>query len=113
MSNSVNAISGAAKYLRPTLMFTLIGMSFMIVLSVAINKMPKKERKGAGFGIVVLGLISSIIGMMYNFWIYAKETGIAAAAKAQGETLFTKMQAKISGGGAPAGATNIGATTAV
>ena len=98
MSN-VNAISGAAKYLRPTLMFTLIALSFMIILSVAISKMPKKERKGAGFGIVVMGLITSIVAMMYNFWIYAKETGIAAAAKAQGQTLFTKMQAKISGGG--------------
>ena len=76
-------------------MFTIIGLSFMIILSVAINKMPKKERKGVGFGIVVMGLISSILAMMYNFWIYAKETGIAAAAKAQGEALFTKQQAKV------------------
>lgn len=112
MSN-VNALSGAAKYLRPTLLFTIIALSFMIIISVAINKMPKKERKGAGFGLVILGLISSIVAMMYNFWIYAKETGIAAAAKSQGETLFTKMQAKISGGGAPPGATNIGASSVV
>jgi len=112
MSN-VNAISGAAKYLRPTLMFTVIAAVYMIMLSVAINKMPKKERKGLGFGFVVLGLITSIIGMMYNFWIYAKETGIAAAARSQGETLFSKMQAKISGGGAPPGATNVGASGVV
>lgn len=111
--SSVNAISGAAKYLRPTLMFTVIGLAYMIMLSVAINKMPKKERKGLGFGVVVMGLILSIIGMMYNFWIYAKETGIAAAAKSQGETLFTKMQAKISGGGAPPGSTNVGAAPVV
>ena len=94
-------------------MFTIIAATFMIIISVAINKMPKKERKGAGFGIVVMGLISSIVAMMYNFWIYAKETGIAAAAKSQGETLFSKMQARISGGGAPPSATNVGAVGAV
>ena len=112
MSN-VNAISGAAKYLRPTLMFTIIAATFMIIISVAINKMPKKERKGAGFGIVVMGLISSIVAMMYNFWIYAKETGIAAAAKAQGQALFQKVQARISGGGAPPPAINVGSAGTV
>ncbi len=96
----------AAKYARPTLMFTIIAALTMIVISVAINKIPKKERTGAGFGVIVMGLIVSIVSMMYNFWLYAKETGMANSAKAQAGALYNKMQAKTFG--AP-GVTNVGA----
>ena len=68
---------------RPTLMYGVISLTFMVLLSVSISKMPKKERKGAGYGIVVLGLISTILATLYNLWIYAKETGLANAAKAR------------------------------
>jgi hypothetical protein len=102
-ANAVNAVSGAAKYLRPTLMFTIISASFMIIISLSINKIPKNERKGAGFGLIVIGLMSTILSMMYNFWIYARETGIANAAKRQGQSLYASMQTKL----VPPGATQV------
>jgi lysophospholipid acyltransferase (LPLAT)-like uncharacterized protein len=99
----------AAKYVRPTLMFTIIAALTMIVISVSINKIPKKERKGAGFGVIIMGLIVSIVSMMYNFWLYAKETGMANSAKAQAGALYSKMQTKTFGAPQVAGSTNVGA----
>lgn len=106
-ANAVNAASGAAKMLRPTLMFIGIGLFTIIVNSIAISKIPKKEKKGAGYAMIVLSLVGAIFLTLWNMWTYGKETGMAAAAKAQGQSLFTKFQQKISGGGAP-GATNVG-----
>lgn len=68
---------------RPTIMFGLISLAFMSLLAVSISKMPKKERKGLGYGFIVLGLISTIVSALYNLWIYAKETGMANAAKSR------------------------------
>lgn len=81
-------------YVRPTLLFTIMSTVVMIVNSIAINKIPKKERKGFGFAVVVLTLVVALISMMYNFWLYAKETGIANKTKAEGATLFAKFQQK-------------------
>lgn len=103
----------APSYARPTLIFVVVSTAVMIASSIAISKIPKNQRKGFTFGLVVLQLVLAIVSMMYNFWLYAKETGMANSAKAQGAALFSKMQAKISGGGAPAGATNVGAVPAV
>lgn len=76
-------MNAVATYARPTLMFGLVSLTFMVLLSISISKMPKKERKGVGYGIVVLGLIATILSALYNLWIYAKETGMANAAKAR------------------------------
>jgi len=77
------ATSALAKLARPTLMYGVLSLTFMVLLSISISKIAKKERKGLGYGIVVLGLISSIFAALFNLWIYAKETGMANAAKAK------------------------------
>lgn len=92
-------------YLRPTLIFVVVSVAVMIANSIAINKIPKKERSGLGFGVIVMSLVISILAMMYNFWLYAKETGMANSAKAQGAAMFSKFQAKV---GAVPGTTNVG-----
>lgn len=68
-------------YVRPTLMFGLISLAGMSLLAVSISKMPKKERKGVGYAGVVIGLVATILSALYNLWLYAKETGMANAAK--------------------------------
>lgn len=108
---AVNMATGATKAPRATLLFVILSTLVWIINVIAVTKIPKKERKGLGFGAIVISIIVGILSMMYNFWIYARETGIAALAKSQGQTLAARFQQKISGGGpavVAAGATNVG-----
>jgi hypothetical protein len=95
-------------YTRPTFIFIVLSVGVMITTSLAVNMIPSKKRKGASFGMIIMGLILSIVSILYNFWLYAKETGMNNAVKQRGAAILSSFQAKM-----PAGATNIGAPTLV
>lgn len=99
MSN-VNVATGAAKYLRPTLLFIALGVGVIITYAIAISKIDSKKRKGGAFALVAFGLAATCATTLYNFYIYAKETGIANLAKKQGTAAVASMQARLAGAGA-------------
>ena len=77
MSNAaINAATGIQKFARPTLMYGLIATGYLVVLSMAINSIPKNERKGIKFGLIVMTLIATILAGGYNWYSYVLEVGI-------------------------------------
>jgi len=108
MSNAaINAATGLQKYARPTLMYGLVAVGYMVVLSIAINSIPKKERKGAKFGLIIMTLIVTILAGGYNWYNYVLEVGIMKG-KQGAQTVMGQaaLETKIGGG---AGKTNLGA----
>jgi len=79
----------------------------MIVMAIAISKIQKKDRAGAGYAMIVMTLVVSILMMLFNLWKFAQETGAATYMGSMKNRMFAKSQATVAGP-----ITNVG-TTAV
>ena len=62
----------------------------MIVIAVAISKIQKKERKGAGYSLITVTLVVSILMMLFNLWKFAQETGAASYMGSMKNRMFAK-----------------------
>ncbi len=85
----------APKLDRPTMMYLGISVVVMIGFSLAIANTCEKNRKGGKYGMVVTGLIISIISVLYNGYLIALEKGAKQFINAQRAKFGAAMQAKV------------------
>ena len=95
---------------RQTKLFLGVSLLVMSGFAIAIANTCEENKKGGKYGMVVMGLVLSIISALFNFWKFAQESGMAAYASQQASGLYAKTMGKVGAG--TGGATNIG-TTAV
>lgn len=76
----------------PYIINGLQATAIMIVVAVAISKIKKSERKGAGYALITVTLVISILMMLFNLWKFAQETGAMASMGAMKNRMFAKSQ---------------------
>lgn len=84
---------------RPTKMFLAVSVAAMAAYAAAVAIVPKKDRKGFSYGMVVTGLIVSILSVIYNGVLLGKQMGAGeflAAMKAKaGAAAMSKVAAPV------------------
>jgi hypothetical protein len=92
-----NVAAAAPNLTRPTKMFLAFSIAVMVGYAAAVALVPKKDRKGFSFGIVVTGLIVSIIAVMYNGVLLGKQMGAAQYLAAMRNKMGAAAVAKVGG----------------
>ena len=94
----MSTIASAAPDLkRWTKLFIFISIAAMAGYAAAVALVPKKDRKGFSYGMVVTGLIMSIISIIYNGILLGKEWGWAQGLRAMGNSAAAASMAKVAG----------------
>jgi uncharacterized membrane protein YkvI len=86
----------APKLDRPTMMYLGVSLVIMSGFSIAISNTCKQNRKGGKYGMVVTGLIISIISVLYNGYLIAMEKGARQFINAQRAKFGAAAVAKVS-----------------
>jgi len=95
MSN--NLAAAAPDLNRATKMFLGISLAAMIGYAAAVALVPKKDRKGFSYGMVVMGLIVSVLSVVYNGVLLGKQMGAAQFLAAMRNKAGAASMAKVSG----------------
>ena len=90
-------LPAAPKLDRPTMMYLGVSLVVMSGFAIAIANTCKQNRKGAKYGMVVTGLIISIISVLRNGYLIAMEKGAKQFINAQRARFGAAAQAKVAG----------------
>jgi len=92
-----NLASAAPDLNRPTKMFLAISIAAMAAYAASVGLVPKKDRKGFSYGMVVMGLIVSVLSVVYNGVLLGKQMGAAQFLAAMRNKAGAASMAKVSG----------------
>jgi hypothetical protein len=98
-----NVAAAAPDLNRATKMFLAVSLAAMIAYAAAVALVPKKDRKGFSWGVVLMGLIVSVLSVVYNGVLLGKQMGAAQFLAAMKNKMGAASIAKV---GAPI--TNVG-----
>jgi hypothetical protein len=90
-----NVAAAAPDLNRPTKMFLAISIAAMAAYAASVTLVPKKDRKGFSYGMVVMGLIVSVLSVVYNGVLLGKQMGAAQFLAAMKEKMGTASMAKV------------------
>ena len=92
-----NVAAAAPNLNRPTKFFLAVSIAAMAAYAAAVALVPKKDRKGFSYGMVVTGLIVSILSVMYNGVTLGKQMGAAQYLSAMRNKMGAAAVAKVGG----------------
>lgn len=92
-----NAAAAAPDLNRPTKMFLAVSLAAMAAYAASVALVPKKDRKGFSWGMVLMGLIVSVLSVVYNGVLLGKQMGAAQFLAAMRNKAGAASMAKVSG----------------
>jgi hypothetical protein len=92
-----NIAAAAPDLNRPTKMFLAVSLAAMAAYSASVALVPKKDRKGFAWGMVLMGLIVSVLSVFYNGVLLGKQMGAAQFLAAMRNKAGEASMAKVSG----------------